>query len=625
MPTKYLLQQSFPELGLVRVPLYAESADLYAFLETTRNSGIRRLDSIEQLGELKHVIHCGHHSRYEYLVMQLHLVHLVKKYSKAGGLSTSVDLKDGVVFSSGEELLKCWALLLENGHLKGTYEIERFWLRQIVTDDRLKGFFLDLIGDPEIKNYAVGILDNQNLHRFYRLLAWINLKRESGKTSLSESRRRTVDQSTSALKALFLDAEYGSTLWRCRSYFEKLRKLAVLYLDLARLPVHIKFHPSLILQDLQENPELYLEKNRTSSRWLFDSLHGVLLERVYASIDATRYKLVRLRELERTYDIQKKKPENVFCITSPQKLGAALQDAKAGTPMPFRGDLERTNHVLRLHFQPLSLGGIKIHGYSEEKDFHAKVGKGLTLFTTTYPSTYAPGVLLDLFRDGTKPDDGLPKAVNWLLHRIRRWVGTSYISTASLNVIHYAEDDFVSEILMACLKRIIRPGIAPRFGHSVHYRTDSIALLHKDERLNWSKSIAWQNKRERPSDSTRWESECLRREVRSSSRGAILASNRAILLEDASAKQVGEIDGFFIRIYRDNMEFGFIEAKSVNSGGAAEAVTQLKTTLTKMGCPTSIVEKLVRRAEKSALALVPFTVARDWAKADPWPPPVPTS
>lgn len=129
-----ILEHTFPELGSVRIPLYKESACIFKALESVPNSGTSHLEKLDHLGELKQVLHCGHHSRYEYLSFQLYLIHFFNEKANAFGLASSIDLPNNTRISSGEELLKSWAIICENGHLYGIYEAERFWLFQFCTN-----------------------------------------------------------------------------------------------------------------------------------------------------------------------------------------------------------------------------------------------------------------------------------------------------------------------------------------------------------------------------------------------------------------------------------------------------------------------------------------------------------
>ena len=42
-------------------------------------AGAQHWQGLDHLGELRNVLKCGHHSRYEYLLLQLYLIHIFKE------------------------------------------------------------------------------------------------------------------------------------------------------------------------------------------------------------------------------------------------------------------------------------------------------------------------------------------------------------------------------------------------------------------------------------------------------------------------------------------------------------------------------------------------------------------
>ena len=172
-----ILRHQFPQIGSVEIPLYHESKVVHELLETLKNSGTSHLERLDHLGELRQVIHCGHHSRYEFLILQLYLIHFLKQQAGIIGLSTEIEIEKDLKITSGEELLKSWAMLCENGHLLGTYEAERFVLELFVNRTKFRSQFINLIGDPEVELEAKRIIEDEDLPHFYRILSWIFIRK----------------------------------------------------------------------------------------------------------------------------------------------------------------------------------------------------------------------------------------------------------------------------------------------------------------------------------------------------------------------------------------------------------------------------------------------------------------
>lgn len=185
--------------------MFDESNAIFRLLQTLPSSGTATLERLEHLGELRRVIHVAHHSRYEYLVLQLCLVHFFKKDAKARGLGSPVKIGGGITISSGEELPKAWAILCEHGHLYGIYEAERFWLGLFVRDEPSKKRFLSLF-DGEARSYAERVITEERLGWFYRILSWLFLNRAARKTG-DNNRLATLALAKEVLLALFRAAE----------------------------------------------------------------------------------------------------------------------------------------------------------------------------------------------------------------------------------------------------------------------------------------------------------------------------------------------------------------------------------------------------------------------------------
>ena len=94
-----IIEYQYPDLGTVQVRLEKESASIYEFL---RSKGeIESFEKLDQLGALRAVHKSSHHSRWEYMVLQMYLVEELGK-KKVFGFSTSVPLTKQVIISSIE-------------------------------------------------------------------------------------------------------------------------------------------------------------------------------------------------------------------------------------------------------------------------------------------------------------------------------------------------------------------------------------------------------------------------------------------------------------------------------------------------------------------------------------------
>jgi len=167
---KRVIEYRLPLFGQIEVTLCEESKILYELLDERGET--ERLKQMEHLGVLHEVFDCPIYTRWAYVVTILYLIEQAKPFIK---ISNNVKLKE-INISSGEELLKCWALLLFTGHLHGTFSTERALLKKLKEEDYDK-LFKKLFEDDRLRENLKKIVDDEKLfHVFYILTAYKTLK-----------------------------------------------------------------------------------------------------------------------------------------------------------------------------------------------------------------------------------------------------------------------------------------------------------------------------------------------------------------------------------------------------------------------------------------------------------------
>lgn len=603
------LEHIFPELGAVEVPLYDESARIYELLETLPNSGMSHLQTLDHLGELRAVTRTTHHSRYEYLILQLHLSHFLKQRTHSLGLSTSVPVARNVVISSGEELLKCWSFLSEHGHLLGTYETERFALKMIVENDLFKDNFFRLFPDRFMRGRAVRVIRRQDLWEFYKLLSWVFLhwqrRRESDK-----DKKETLQFALSLIRALLTDAKQGTKLKRCQDVFKQIRRLSYLYLDLARLPVSLRFNTAIFFQKLEKTAESFFGAEAYERQSLINSMEQMLYDEVYASPEANLYKIERVSSLEKRLE---EFGHRKFA-GSPKLLLRRLRHAKGSQIWGYEGNTNRWRHLVRLRF--VSDGYFdrsECHVFKEELEF-SRIARTdyWVAFVASYKADMGNGSYLDVYeRKGQAPrNEG--KLITALLAHI--W-GCWSDYTAVSGIPEWLSRDHLVQVFELCFQRFVPPSLKIRISEPQYEDAARVDVIRrKSHRARWSRSMSWKVKKARVSTAKAWESECLRREVRNAERGLILVANDNVILEDATRKAVAELDGVFFRIFAGNIELYIVEAKSRNN--AKVAAKDLGKKLRRIGATDEEASLWIRKGKKSAVAKIGIAQGRIISERD---------
>ena len=291
---KRVIEYRLPLFGQIEVTPREESKILYELLDERGET--ERLKQMEHLGVLHEVFDCPIYTRWAYVVTILYLIEQAKPFIK---ISNNVKLKE-INISSGEELLKCWALLLFTGHLHGTFSTERALLKKLKEEDYDK-LFKKLFEDDRLRENLKKIVDDEKLfHVFYILTAYKTLKmrkeyhkkeKEYYETHEEKKEKKGELHENELLeifKAFLLEENYYSEanrgeiekrekLKRLVGYFKSFRELAFVILDGYYAQVSLNLNPLYIIKHLDEmTDEGYL-------RTLIDDIQKYFYNTIYHS------------------------------------------------------------------------------------------------------------------------------------------------------------------------------------------------------------------------------------------------------------------------------------------------------------------------------------------------------
>lgn len=213
--------------------LHGESSTL---LEALEGSGeVARLRQLDHLGAVRLAIEGAHHPRWEYVVTTLALISRAR-FATGIALSATVNAA-GVRFSSGSELLSCWSLLLNTGHLKWTFAAERVLLQELWANKAATTAFEGSISATS-KATLRSVLRRGDAYRLYPLLAAYRLPLTVG---------GLVAPWVAAIDAYVRPS--SEQLRRLRRLFQGLRRIAYLALDTTYAPSHVRLSLSQLLTD----------------------------------------------------------------------------------------------------------------------------------------------------------------------------------------------------------------------------------------------------------------------------------------------------------------------------------------------------------------------------------------
>lgn len=274
------IEAALPALGNYVVPFFNESEEVLNFLGTKE---LGRLDRVEHLGVASKVFAGVNHSRLEYTLLQCAIFHLLTKFHKGdekfaiGNVVRIPDQRSKV--SSGEELLKCWALLSNCGHAQYTFGVERSLLNHAREDTQFQSILIDDL-PAKLKRWCINTIKNYDDASFHYVLALY-------KISLLPSRSRLKARLFRILGALLLPLDHQTTtdrtehfkLFRLRRLFGQVRLLSMVTLDsyYSHHPIRFQVSTALLnlgaLMDETEEKSEFIKLIEQTAGWLADELY----------------------------------------------------------------------------------------------------------------------------------------------------------------------------------------------------------------------------------------------------------------------------------------------------------------------------------------------------------------
>lgn len=224
---------TLPALGMVAIDFHKESELAFGLYD---EGELVRLRSVPHLGVASAVFTGVNHSRLEYALLQCAVISLVAKLHKQNArfaLSNKVSIPGlDEDISSGEELLKVWALLGNYGHMQYTYGVERGLLQAAYRNPDLKNWLSSCSRDSGLNRWSKDVIENyqdSNFHYLCALLRISNLPRGDRRKKLFKL----------CLRSLVLPPEdlfsNGSAqrdkLVRLRQLFSRIRLLTMVAID----------------------------------------------------------------------------------------------------------------------------------------------------------------------------------------------------------------------------------------------------------------------------------------------------------------------------------------------------------------------------------------------------------
>lgn len=272
---------TLPSLGKMSIQFHKESRRV---LEAVGRKELERLGRVNHLGSAAYAFNGAHHNRLEYMLLQCAVISLLRKLHKD---DEQLALGNGVrlagyskPFSSGEELLKCWAIIGQFGHTDLTHAVERPILQRANRHEDLRRYLVHPRLPTDARNWCKGVIAKHQDSDFHYVLAFYRIKK------LRPTNRPERSLMIHALRNLvvpiddldFKVPEHAAKMRRLRGVFSTIRLLSMVSLDsyYSHHPFRFQLASALLnLKDLldQSGESSFMEVLRRTAGWLADELY----------------------------------------------------------------------------------------------------------------------------------------------------------------------------------------------------------------------------------------------------------------------------------------------------------------------------------------------------------------
>lgn len=314
----------FPRHGVLHTRICPYTRSLMSRLE--EQNLVSRMRYTNQLGNLRYFYPGAHHTRYEYMMLQWHLLDRMAdlKAADAGALGLRSRMAEmpalpGQAWPTGVDVLQTVVLLANVGHLPETVAAERAVLELVVTDSAIRQVWQDALKDAA--GPWLQTLQTFDVYRVHFFLIWLWLVRE-----LNRDGERGVIRYALAVLERCLGDEPDSLWTRLLALHRHIRRISYLTLDTLYTPAPFTLELPTILADFAQHYDAYV-LGEGAFQAALTQLNVVMRDLVYQSPDAlismaetTRERLSRLRRVAN----QMTSLDGVLDCLFPHKTGSAL-------------------------------------------------------------------------------------------------------------------------------------------------------------------------------------------------------------------------------------------------------------------------------------------------------------
>lgn len=219
--SRKIIEYHLSRFGAIQIHFYDVSSRVFDMLES--NGFVEKMKANPQLGAIQRAYEGAHHTRWEYVVVQLYLLEELKSHGRFSGLNSPREYYGFNLTSY--EIIQIWILVLNAFHLYGTFSNERAFLVYLKSNrDARSAFKKGLPINDNVMKFFEDVLNNDKTYLVHELMAFFMLGRMKRKW-------KDISLLTLAVLDQYRHPAPKSHVVPIRQFFKKIRQIAFLYLD----------------------------------------------------------------------------------------------------------------------------------------------------------------------------------------------------------------------------------------------------------------------------------------------------------------------------------------------------------------------------------------------------------
>ena len=280
--TKHInLEYYLPQIGKITCRLYQPSSTIcYKVLDDFNH--IKRLKKIDHLGIIRKIYEGAHHTRWEYVMVQLGLLHRLREVTSDENREIPIKLglsakafEFGGYKISGAQILQMWVMLLNSGHLPYTFASERALMKCCIANDELRQIISNNLS-KKMDQYFLKCINDEDIYSMHKVLSYFYLS-----TYKHKMNPNWINLLQKVLESYIFPDK--NKLLKMVNIFKRIRQLSYLFLDTQYSPFPLEFDLSKLYINLQDYiPDLF-EKDRSQIIRTLDSFEDFLSINMYHS------------------------------------------------------------------------------------------------------------------------------------------------------------------------------------------------------------------------------------------------------------------------------------------------------------------------------------------------------